>query len=130
MSTNPYTPPASSENSTRANPHERGSWLAFFVGLVSVIAFAYLLCLHVLMVVFSARGRALEMDAVVSYPPVMGIHIFICTAGVAAEIYLLVHVFRNRRIRIGRKILWGMAIAAGYGMVFYWYRHIRLQTQE
>lgn len=130
MSTNPFTPPASSENSSRASSRERRSWLVFFVGLASVVVFAYLMCVHVTLISFAARGSVHQMDAVVSYPPVMAIHVFVCTVGVATAIGLLVHALRNRRIRLGRRILWGMAIAAGYGMMFYWHRHVRSTTLE
>jgi len=126
LNTNPYRPPASSDNSSQAKPRARRSRLQSLVGLVSVVAFFYLSWFQVLLIVFGARGCLLEMDAVVSYPPVMAIHVFVCTVGGTTGMYLLVHVFRNRQIRLSRKILWGVVIAAGYGMVFYWYRYVRL----
>lgn len=130
MSTDPYAPPASSAYNSRSESRKPSSGLAYVVGIVSVTTFAYMACLHGLLVLFAARGQIHHMDVVVSYPPIMTIHIFVCTIGVAVAVYLLINAFRNRRIRLGHRLLWGMAIAAGYGMVFYWYRHIRLQTRE
>ena len=93
MSTDPYAPPASSAYNSRSDSRTPLSRLGYLGGIVSVITFAYMTCLHGLLVSFAARGQIHQMDVVVSYPPIMTIHILVCTFGMAVAVYLLIMPF-------------------------------------
>ena len=123
MTDNPYTPPVT-------DGQERESRFVLVVGFVSAVTFAYVTIIHVLFLSFAASGRIQSLDVVVSYPVITATHIAVCLVGGTTAVYLLVHALRNRRIRLGRRFLWGMVIAIGYGMPFYWYRHVRSKTLE
>jgi hypothetical protein len=127
MPNNPYQSPAGTEN--RSGRTDVGNIpFVFGVGLISLISLAYVASCHATLLTAAFLRRLDQMNVVLSHPKLAEMHIAVCLAGGVTALSLSVHALRNREMIVGRRILWGFAIATGYGMILYWYRHIWSQT--
>lgn len=90
----------------------------FASGAVSVLVFVYLAVLHCLLV-FGGRGRLSEFMT----PSMFVFHAASCILGAGLTVFFFVHIWRREK-PLKSRILWIALTAIGYGMVFYWYRHV------
>ena len=90
-----------------------------FSGVFSAIVFLYAATIHGLLLI--DRGLLSHLMT-----PTMGVmHGFICIGGAILGVYFIGHAFKNRSLTRRSRLLWGLALICGYGLIFYWYKHIR-----
>lgn len=91
-------------------------------GALSWVVLVYLASMHSILIVDGVTGSH-RLSRIMT--PSMGVvHGIICVFGGAMAVIFVIHAFRNNELSITKRILWSIAIAAGYGMVFYWYSYI------
>lgn len=91
-------------------------------GVFSCVVLVYLASMHSILIVDGVTGSH-RLSRIMT--PSMGVvHGIVCVLGGAMAVIFVIHAFRNNELSITRRILWAIALAVGYGMVFYWYTHI------
>ncbi len=130
MPDNPYTPPNTGREASQRKVQDRQSWMVLMVGLVSFATLAYAASVHALLLTSTLRGGANRLATLVSYPALAAMHFAVCLVGGVTAFCMLIHAVRNRRLLPGRRVLWGCAVATGYGMPFYWFFHLRSTTRN
>ena len=104
---------------------ERKTWLTVAVGAVSLATLIYLVVFYSVMISLQSRGLTNQMDAIMSKPSVTAAHVAVCLGGGATALWMMVHALRNRHLRLCRLVVWAVAVAVGFGMIFYWYFHLQ-----
>jgi hypothetical protein len=92
------------------------------------MVFIYAASLHTALLVGAAtRSRLLQR----LMTPGFGIvHGAVCIGGAVLAFVLILHSFKNPSLSKRSRILWLPALACGYGLIFYWYNHVRRPTQD
>ncbi|MHB9081793.1 MAG: hypothetical protein ACYC3X_30370 [Pirellulaceae bacterium] len=103
----------------------RKTWLTVAVGAVSLATLVYLLAFYSVMISLQSRGLTNQMDAIISKPLVTAAHVSVCLGGGAIALWMMVHALLNRQLRLWRRVVWVVAVAVGFGMIFYWYFHLQ-----
>ena len=125
MLNNPYTAADVDAETTPRRLGGRKTWLTVAVGAVSLATLVYLLVFYSVMISLQSRGLTNQMDAIMSKPPVTAAHVAVCLGGGATALWMMVHALRNRQLRLWRRVVWAVAVAVGFGMIFYWYFHLQ-----
>lgn len=92
-------------------------------GITSLVVFAYAFFMHATLIVGSFTGSRLLSRLMT---PGMGVvHGIICVVGGLLGLGYVYHiVYRNQLLSRRSRLLWSIAVAVGYGQIFYWYNHL------
>jgi hypothetical protein len=110
---------------TSAYNHKSDPWsktTTSVSGFVSVAVLIYAISIHSLLIV-DATTQSHRLSQLMT--PTFGIvHGAICISGAVLAIIFIIHICRNPMLTPRRRLLWSVASASGYGLLFYWYHHI------
>lgn len=125
MLNNPYMAADVDADTTPRRTGRRKTWLTVAVGAVSLATLVYLLVFFSVVISLQSRDRTNHLDVIMSKPPVAAAHVAVCVGGGATALWMTVHALRNRQLRLWRRVAWAVALAVGFGMIFYWYFHLQ-----
>jgi type VI protein secretion system component VasF len=125
MLNNPYMAADVDADTTPRRLGRRKTWLTVAVGAVSLATLVYLLVFYSVVISLQSRGLTNQMDVIMCKPPVAAAHVAVCAGGGATALWMTVHALRNRQLRLWRRVAWAVALAVGFGMIFYWYFHLQ-----
>ncbi len=105
-------------------------------GVFSLVTFIYAAFMHGTLLVastsYSGFDERFAFTNGLMTPQLIATHVTICLVGPMLAVILIVHVFRNPKLSFGARIGWAFALVVGYGLIFYWYKHLvhpRLEKQ-
>ena len=94
--------------------------------MISIVVFLYAASVHAAMIVGVAANAALLPRLMT---PSLGVaHAIVCVVGAVLGVLFIRHSLRNPLLSWQSRLLWLPVIACGYGLVFYWYNHIRARA--
>ncbi len=102
--------------------------------VISILVFLYAFAVHTTLIIVLAAYEPAQLETYIGSLPfpllytIAGLHIFVCLVGPAVALTFINHAIKNRGISRLGKVLWVMALAAGYGLIFYWFQHIRIHS--
>ena len=92
-------------------------------GISSLGVLIYALFIHAALIISMLTSTRLLSRLMT---PQMGVvHGIICVVGALLSLCYMYHIVcRNKLLSRQGRLLWLLAVAAGYGQIFYWYNHL------
>ena len=92
-------------------------------GIVSLLVLLYCGGMHCALLIGTAMG--MNFLSRLMTPALGVVHATVCIGGAVVAMLFIRHAFQNKSLSKRARFLWLLALGCGYGLFFYWAKHIR-----
>lgn len=96
-------------------------------GIFSVLVLLYISSMHCALLVGATTG--MNLLARFMTPALGVVHATVCIGGAILATVFIRHAVQNKSLSKRARFLWLPALACGYGLFFYWFRHVRHESR-